>query len=770
MIISPPYLPRQNDPAADAMDAIKDRELFHGIYPICSDRRWHGGCHIAPLDADEPVRAIADGEVIAYRVCQYLEGPDDGKDSSAGFVLLKHETETGENRTLRFYSLYMHLRHLGDYVGTGCDPNRLPQWLRMPTEAASGDGKKVYRKDILGWTGECHGKRFLHFEIFMTKEDFDAYFNATQLGNESPSTPATTDYWGNSYFVIPAGTRVLAQPPGTTIDADGKYKLHGIEFPLLQSCEATERKLYVEVQFRGDKNTRVWQDDGTGQRTLLTAEPIKELEYEYDLYHRATQLYKSCPSDGYEMLRFGRILSTPATLSEAASTTWFKVAFDKDKAGYIDISNSQIIKLSDADFPSFMGWKKLTEGSGPFASDGLCDIESLKMILKDNHNAHNPHENINVNQELQYYVQMASGVRNQLRGLVCEMASEWDKDNNQKRYEKLKADGEFYAGDEAGYDKFIKSLDKFQFWGEASLPTTTSNKLWFFHPLEFIRHFRRCNWLSADELSLTFPRHLFYSNQGSPRTPITTAGETYTIVKREARKRIAAHTPALNRCIRKYIGPDKKRISIFLAQVLLETAQWRNLGRTRRLLHEWGFGSYSSANPATQFYGPFYGRGIMQITWAGNYKNYGKFKMLPSHSGGYVERLSPSAPRITSTSTHYTANPSDGGQRILWFPRYDPDLIGEDREAACDSGGFYWVSKSFSVGLNINRVADRDFSADNMGFVNRLVNGGGNGYYERQAYSVYILRALSDDASQASMVTIQPSGKSAVQVDMTKPD
>lgn len=151
MIISPPYLPRQSDAATDAMDAIKDRELFHGIYPICADRRWHGGSHIAPLSANEPVRAIADGEVIAYRVRQNLEGPDEGpKDSNAGFVLLRHETETGENRKLRFYSLYMHLRHLGAYTGTGCNANLLPQWLRSPTDAVSGGRKEGVPKGYSG--------------------------------------------------------------------------------------------------------------------------------------------------------------------------------------------------------------------------------------------------------------------------------------------------------------------------------------------------------------------------------------------------------------------------------------------------------------------------------------------------------------------------------------------------------------------------------------------------------------------------------------------
>jgi hypothetical protein len=58
-----------------------------------------------------------------------------------------------------------------------------------------------------------------------------------------------------------------------------------------------------------------------------------------------------------------------------------------------------------------------------------------------------------------------------------------------------------------------------------------------------------------------------------------------------------------------------------------------------------------------------------------------------------------------------------------------------------------------------------------VGFVNRLVNGGGNGYYERQAYSVYILRILSDETSVAETMSINPPApKSAVIASMLRPE
>jgi predicted chitinase len=261
---------------------------------------------------------------------------------------------------------------------------------------------------------------------------------------------------------------------------------------------------------------------------------------------------------------------------------------------------------------------------------------------------------------------------------------------------------------------------------------------------------------------------MFY-NTGNPRTAITTAGATYTLTRATATARLATHRVPLNQCVRKYIGQSRQRIAIFLAQVILETAQWRSAGNMCRLMHEWYYGQHSTANPATAFYTAFYGRGIMQLTWAGNYKNYGEYRALPNHTGPYVERLTPASHRITATSRHYLANPNDGGTQITWSPRYDPDIVGEDPYAACDSGGFYWVSKPFAHHININRACDAAFTPTVVGQVNRLVNGGGNGYYERQAYAAYLMRLLTEDVSvDVTRNIVLPAPKNSITVNFSR--
>ena len=537
MIISPPFLPDAGlaapsganpDPMMDAVDRF---ECAHGIYPIAVDRRWHCGVHLQP-DTKGRVHAIADGEVVAYRVCQHAI--DDGA-SHTGFVLLKHTTETGDGRPLTFHSLYMHLLPLVEYQQHAADASEIPEFLRMPTSdpaaqvppALSGGGKRVRRKDVLGWLGQYEGMPHLHFEIFMTQADFDAYFGHTQLGNTTPTPSAGTDWWGHAYFVIPAGSNFLRLPSGT----DAQNKLHGIEFTPGHAGSNT-LPLLVETYFsHGSKYTNVWSVTQDGTRTLLTPHPVEEKDYEYDLYKRATALYATCPSDGYELLRFGRILSVPATLTgqpassppsvdgalpgnphpvnvPGQSVTWMKVTWATDQVGYIDINDSKVHKFSDADFLSLMGWQKVSDRNTPFDGDGLCDAGALKKLLND---AWDNHETAleqaqateAAKDDAIFSLKSNDQVRRQLRGFVCQAPSEWDSTHNDQRYAKLLDKGEFYDGNMQGYNDFLKYLKEVQFWDKTGLPA--GQKLWFFHPLAFIRLFRKCAWFTKDEFALIYP-------------------------------------------------------------------------------------------------------------------------------------------------------------------------------------------------------------------------------------------------------------------------
>jgi hypothetical protein len=100
-----------------------------GHYLLGSNKFWHGGIHITNASApqcvlNEPIRCMADGEVVAYRLNEdYLEstfGDNEKKlKYSNSFCLVRHEYKSapnaeegpnkGKQNKLNFYSLYMHL-------------------------------------------------------------------------------------------------------------------------------------------------------------------------------------------------------------------------------------------------------------------------------------------------------------------------------------------------------------------------------------------------------------------------------------------------------------------------------------------------------------------------------------------------------------------------------------------------------------------------------------------------------------------------------------
>ncbi|MHC8384670.1 glycoside hydrolase family 19 protein [Pseudomonas sp. LB3P14] len=108
-----------------------------GHYLLGSNKFWHGGIHISDLSAPQcvlhqPVRCMADGEVVAYRLNKDYLTSTFGEGVGAkfakytnSFCLVRHEYKSppnpeegankGKQNTLTFYSLYMHLLPFARY-------------------------------------------------------------------------------------------------------------------------------------------------------------------------------------------------------------------------------------------------------------------------------------------------------------------------------------------------------------------------------------------------------------------------------------------------------------------------------------------------------------------------------------------------------------------------------------------------------------------------------------------------------------------------------
>ncbi|MDI3291312.1 hypothetical protein [Polyangium sp. 15x6] len=87
-----------------------------GFFPIGANNFWHGGIHLDA--ASDAVQAIADGDIVAYRINKKaLEVKLAGETMrySNGFVLVRHERYTPKGAKLEFFSLAMHLLPFEEY-------------------------------------------------------------------------------------------------------------------------------------------------------------------------------------------------------------------------------------------------------------------------------------------------------------------------------------------------------------------------------------------------------------------------------------------------------------------------------------------------------------------------------------------------------------------------------------------------------------------------------------------------------------------------------
>lgn len=132
-----------------------------GTWLLGLNGMWHGGIHITdtttpwcalsgkaatetvdypvPYKGEQALRCMADGEVVAYRVCQdymtldWFTGP---LHCSGSFVLVRHYIQPGETEKsgLHFYTMYMHLAPYSAYDAQGGK-----RWITRDTLSAYGE-------------------------------------------------------------------------------------------------------------------------------------------------------------------------------------------------------------------------------------------------------------------------------------------------------------------------------------------------------------------------------------------------------------------------------------------------------------------------------------------------------------------------------------------------------------------------------------------------------------------------------------------------------
>jgi hypothetical protein len=168
-----PFVPAGKDDAGSPMTYMKALgSAEDGFFPLGVNGMWHGGIHFGHgtaqlLKQDEGIRAIADGEIVAYRLNRrYPEFQyDDHKWAlySTGFVLIRHRlqlppspkkngstparTAAPADEQMTFFSLYMHLLDWDGYQAAVQQAKASPADAAKPTMAPMKywDGDRWYR-------------------------------------------------------------------------------------------------------------------------------------------------------------------------------------------------------------------------------------------------------------------------------------------------------------------------------------------------------------------------------------------------------------------------------------------------------------------------------------------------------------------------------------------------------------------------------------------------------------------------------------------------
>lgn len=760
MLISPPFLPAPTDGESD--EAYVNRAMQGGIpgdggFPLSFDLNWHGGIHLtAPQEGTThlPVRAIADGTLV------YVRQPTDESSAPAdhglryrdkwtdnGCIVLKHETEIGEGvgASVIFYSIYMHLSQIT---------------LATPTK-----GAKIYRKDELGKAGRIYGQNHrIHFEIIADQSQIAKLVGRSERLLDHQSGNGRTDScWGDMYFFIPPEVLVYEAAPTNRLQSENSapvaYRCPAMPTgaaPVLEGGSAAgkteptpriqgyEWAVALELQQGIFVRMRYERGQCTLTSFLISGEEIgshqEEADYEYNLYRTATSIYPQRPSAGYELLRFGRILG-PDTLQPAEAAHWRQIALPSrsggPETGWVNLNATTVATFSDADFPHWQGWQLVDDDTD---SDSHCQSPFIRSLLRldDDKMASDQVDAVSIALSPAYArmseeeklkmseryererVQNEAAlldevVQKQLKRLICQFPSEWVKNDFDTRYGWLKKVAPGGPLPEESYNRLRSHHQELAFWEVATLESIDA-KHWHFPPKEFIRHFRKCGWLSRNELTQLLPMNsLRKASTWQWEDVSLDSASTLLHPSNESAKN---RRNDLNKSLQKYLITTPARQSCFFGNATQET-QW--------------YQKFHENSP--YWYKPWDGRGFLQLTHATNYIEYWKFRGIPVTQ------------QIKNTLRDHTTiannnRPINNGQRSMHDPTNSlsdastaiPQEIINRRNSvkesfdAANSAGAYW---SWSGAA---KQADSYFHtpASNIKAVN--TNQGTKHYYENPAF------------------------------------
>ncbi|KNE24818.1 M23 family metallopeptidase [Achromobacter spanius] len=120
-----------------------------------------------------------------------------------------------------------------------------------------------------------------------------------------------------------------------------------------------------------------------GKVTGILQGAAEKSESSYELYNTAVKNYPGCPSAGFEMLRFGRVLGPDAPaqsdLYNGRLPHIRRVRLSDGSIFFVDLNAAGVRVYSDADFPHWQGWTFIDDD---LDGNSRCDSGTLLNLIE----------------------------------------------------------------------------------------------------------------------------------------------------------------------------------------------------------------------------------------------------------------------------------------------------------------------------------------------------------------------------------------------------
>ncbi|CAD6514345.1 hypothetical protein ACFQ3P_04475 [Paraburkholderia sabiae] len=534
------------------------RSVAGGVFPVGMNRFWHGGVH---LKGTKPVRAVADGTIVAYRLdTDYTVSaldtlvngsapsspqskPKPPRQLSGSFVLIRHECEKNNGaNTLNvnrytgahFYSLYANLMPAKQLH----DKALLPPFVTtgesiLPVSALRGD-----EVTVLAVNGDGHQMAKVRATDINTKSTIDGWIEYMFLDMDPTVPPAVSAKVRLSYPIAalyachpserkwrtldtvkvighPVRTGEVIGYPGKTdsqsgvLDDSFHFEIFTADKTLLKPMKSLEPRNIVDPGTSHQDYADSSRSDGMGKVWLTRNADLLARAPMSDPLPTASDVIKfaagSCFVASMPCNAKGKSDALPDLvcfkLYDLGGNSYYAYASQADAAadGRAFVTDLWVTLTTDSDWTA-RGWqacedKELNTTDDAFVED---DDAVMQQILDA---ACKLPTALNLN-DLH-----SEGVDAILRHTAVRFHTEWDKDHNATRYQKLKT-GEhppLPQMTDAQFSAFLQDVEKQQFWAEAhvetdgvngpaltAISTKMSPKSWHYHPLGFLAQMREC--------------------------------------------------------------------------------------------------------------------------------------------------------------------------------------------------------------------------------------------------------------------------------------